>query len=203
MLQNSDYIEPKLSKVQWIDFRPGVRGLDIIAQLLPNPTEMLKALGMRPVSSLSVYPPMITAFYYFIVLLAAVNFGSVLDSILFSGLKDIIDPSSFGYILFNLIGMLVLFAGLSYFMINGLLTRTGWFAKMPMIIGGFVVQGLLMYGLTRFDNEIFAIVSEAGIQMGYTFTTFSGPIFILGVVVMLFVYFRNRQDMKRWFPVKI
>jgi len=81
LIQTNDNISEKLSKIQWIDFRPGVRGLETIAQLLPNPKEMLKALGMRPVSSQTVYSPFITAIYFFVILLAVVNVGSSIDYI--------------------------------------------------------------------------------------------------------------------------
>ena len=67
LIQTNNDISEKLSRIQWIDFRPGVRGLDTIAQLLPDPKELLKALGMRPVSSQTVYSPVITAIYYFII----------------------------------------------------------------------------------------------------------------------------------------
>ncbi len=57
LIQTNNNISKTLSKIQWIDFRPGVRGLDTIAQLLPNPKELLKALGKRPESSQTVYAP--------------------------------------------------------------------------------------------------------------------------------------------------
>src|SRR6185436_2965880 len=71
MLQYNDDTAPELLKIQWIDFRPGVRKLEALAKLLDNPVELLKALGMRPVSSQTVYFPIITATYYLLIYLTA------------------------------------------------------------------------------------------------------------------------------------
>lgn len=201
MIQGNDKISSILSKVQWIDFRPGVKGLNRLSQLLPNPTALLKALGMRPVSSLSVYPPMITALLYFIVLIAVINIGAVIDYLFFSGITQFLDSESVGLIVFTLIGSVLIFAGLSFFMAKGLITRTGIFSNMKLFIIGLVILGLLMFGIVQFDNYIYSIlVEEAGIDIGFTFTYFGTIIYLIGVALLVFVYFRNRLDMKRWFP---
>jgi len=203
MIQGNDNISQKLSNVQWIDFRPGVKGLNRLSQLLPNPTALLKALGMRPVSSLSVYPPMITTLLYFTVLLTAVNFGAVIDYLFFSGITDFIDAESLPFMISIMVGSLALFAGLSFFMVRGLITRAGFFSNFKFFVIGLVLQGLLMFGIVQFDNYIYDILlDEAGIDAGFTFTYFGTGIYIGGLILLAIVYFRNRLDMKRWFPSK-
>lgn len=201
MIQGNDNISKVLSQVQWIDFRPGVKGLNRLSQLLPNPTALLKALGMRPVSSLSVYPPMITTLLYFIVLIAVINIGAVIDFLFFSGATASLDPETAGLTIFILIGSVLLFSGLSFFMAKGLITRTGIFSNMKLFLTGLVILGLLMFGIVQFDNYIYGILlDEANIDVGYTFTYFGTIIYLLGVALLAIVYFRNRLDMKRWFP---
>lgn len=202
MIQWNDNISKKLSRVQWIDFRPGVRGMDAIAQLLPNPTELLKALGMRPVSSLSVYPPMITALYYLTVALAVLFIGAVVDYIFFSGVLSILDLESYNLVLVELIAGGIVFSGLSYFMVRGLLNRTGQFSKSIFLIAGLVLQGALMMGLTAIESDVAMAALDADIEVGISFTYFGDMIFVTGLVVLVLIYLNNRRDIPRWFPAK-
>lgn len=202
MVQWNDNISKKLSRVQWIDFRPGVRGMDVIAQLLPNPTEMLKALGMRPVSSLSVYPPLITTLYYLTVALAVLFVGAVVDYIFFSGVLSILDLESYNRTLAELIVGGIVFSGLSYFMVRGLLTRTGQFSKFPFLIAGLVLQGVLMMGLTAIESDVATAALDANIEVGISFTYFGDMIFVTGMVVLVLIYLNNRRDISRWFPAR-
>ena len=202
MIQWNDNISKKLSRVQWIDFRPGVRGMDVIAQLLPNPTEMLKALGMRPVSSLSVYPPMITTLYYLTVALAVLFVGAVVDYIFFSGVLSILELESYNRTLVELIVGGVVFSGLSFFMVRGLLTRKGQFSKFLFLIAGLVLQGVLMMGLTAIESDVAVAASDANIEVGISFTYFGDMIFVTGLVVLVLIYLNNRRDIPRWFPAR-
>jgi hypothetical protein len=124
LIQTNNNISKTLSRIQWIDFRPGVRGLDTIAQLLPNPKELLKALGMRPVSSQAVYSPLITAIYYFIIFLSVVNIGSSLNYVI-NPPVSMLPPEIVGFIV-----NMALFCGLAYFMISGLTSRKGLFSNL-------------------------------------------------------------------------
>jgi hypothetical protein len=201
MIQWNEKISQKLSRVQWIDFRRGVRGLNRLSQLLPNPTALLKALGMRPVSSLSVYPPMITTLLYFIVLLAIVNVGAVIDYLFFSGILELLESGFASIILIALISSVIVFGLLSFFMVKGLTTRAGLFSKINVFLIGLVIQGLLMYSIVELDNFIYdVLLDEADIDAGYTFTYFGTGIYLGGLILLAIVYFRNQLDMKRWFP---
>jgi hypothetical protein len=201
MIQMNNDLAPKLSKVQWIDFRPGVKGLNRLSQLLPNPTALLKALGMRPVSSLSVYPPMITALIYFIILIAVINIGAVIDYLFFTGVTEILDEESVPLLLGVMAGSVFLFAVLSFFMVRSLISRTGLFSNIKTFTAGFIIQGLLVFGIRAFDNFIYDILlDEAGVDLGYTFTYLGIWFYVIGLAVLTIIYFRNRLDIKRWFP---
>ncbi|MBK9925917.1 MAG: toll/interleukin-1 receptor domain-containing protein [Anaerolineales bacterium] len=197
LVQTNNDISKKLSKIQWIDFRPGVRGLDVIAKLLPQPKEMLKALGMRPVSSQTVYSPMITALYYFIIFLSVVNIGTSLHYLLDSPVS--LEASEIALV----IGNILLYCALAYFMVSGLTSRTGLFSKFALVLVGILVLGMMVYGQKLLDESIISHLHEQGIEadeMGISFVNLAEYIYFLGLFIIGLVFFRNNQDIKRWFP---
>jgi hypothetical protein len=205
LIQTNDHIAEKLSRIQWIDFRPGVRGLDTIAQLLPNPKELLKALGMRPVSSQTVYSPVITAIYFFVVLLAVINVGASLDYILASDAMWNASDETFGSTIIAFVFNLILFSGLTFFMVRGLTSRKGIFSSFRFIVLGIVMLGVLLFWQSVLDSNILLEIEEAGYdssEVGISFTNLAFIIYFLGIALTAFVIFRNRQDLRNWFPAK-
>jgi hypothetical protein len=199
LIQTNNDISKTLSRIQWIDFRPGVRGLDTIAQLLPNPKELLKALGMRPVSSQTVYSPLITTIYYFILFLTVVNIGSSLSYLLTPPI-DLI-PSDY----VELVANMVLFGGLAYFMVSGLTSRKGLFSSLWQILLGVVVMWGLTYWQKDLDGRIINEIAEAGIDVdtiAYNFVNIAEYIYLIGIAVTGFMFLRNVRDAKRWFPAR-
>lgn len=199
LVQTNHNISKKLSRIQWIDFRPGIRGLDTIAQLLSNPKELLKALGMRPVSSQTVYSPVITAFYYFIILLTVVNIGSSLNYVITPPVSLLPDE------IIALVVCMFLFCGLAYLMVRGLTSRRGLFSSLWQILLGVLVIGLLMFWQVSLDQAIIAEIEDAGIDVdtvAYSFVNVVEYVYFLGIVVTGFVYFWNKRDIQRWLPAK-
>jgi len=205
LIQTNDHISEKLGRIQWIDFRPGVRGLATIAQLLPNPKELLKALGMRPVSSQTVYSPVITAIYFFVILLAIINVGASLDYVFASpAMWNASDEAFFSTIIQFAIN-LALFTGLTYFMVRGLTSRKGVFSSFSLIAMGVAILGILLFWQSVLDSNILLEMEAAGVdtsEIGISFTNIAFIIYFLGIAATGFVFFRNRQDIKNWFPAK-
>ena len=205
LIQTNTAISEKLSKIQWIDFRPGVRGLETIAQLLPDPKELLKALGMRPVSSQTVYSPTITAIYFFVILLAVINVGASLDYVFESdAMWNASDEAFFSTIIQFAIN-LALFIGLTYFMVRGLTSRKGIFSSFGLIITGVAILGVLLFWQSVLDSNILLEMESSGMdttEVGISFTNLAFLIYFLGIAAAGFVFFRNRQDIKNWFPAK-
>jgi hypothetical protein len=204
IIQTNANLAQKLSKLQWIDFRSGVRKLDVIAKLLPEPSKLLKALGMRPVSSQTVYSPIITSMYYFLIFLGAFTIGSSykyfetsLDALM--SLSD----NMFGNVFFGLILHAVIFLILLYFMLRGITRRTGWFASFKWVVAGFVAIGILTFWQYSLSVDADAELQAAGSTLETSLASFL-PFFIyfLGIIVMAFFLFLNRRDIKRWFPAK-
>ncbi|MBK7316763.1 toll/interleukin-1 receptor domain-containing protein [Candidatus Villigracilis affinis] len=197
LVQTNNDISKKLSKIQWIDFRPGVRGLDTIAQLLPDPKALLKSLGMRPVSSQSVYSPTITAIYYFIIFLAVVNIGSALNYLF--DWYDVLAFSVFVEFAVNFI----LFFGLAYFIVSGLTSRKGIFSSLWAVLLGVVGLALLTYWQKLLDGELaYSIASQLGEDVGFNFINYIEYVYYLGIAVTGLIFLRNRRDVKQWFPAK-
>jgi hypothetical protein len=199
LIQTNPNISKTLSKIQWIDFRPGVRGLDTIAQLLPNPKELLKALGMRPVSSQTVYSPLITTLYYFIIFLTVVNIGSSLQYLITPPIPLL--PNE----IIELVVNMALFGGLAYIMVNGLSSRKGLFSNLWQIVLGVIGMGLLTLWQKDLDGRLIGEIADAGIDMdtvAYSFVNIAEYIYLIGIAVTGFMFLRNGHDAKRWFPAK-
>lgn len=205
LVQTNENISEKLSKIQWIDFRPGVRGLDTIAQLLPNPRELLKALGMRPVSSQTVYAPVITALYFFIILITVINVGSSLDYVFASDAMWNASDEAFTSTIIQFVINLILFSGLAFFMVRGLTSRKGFFSRFGAIVAGIVILGILLVWQSALDGAILLEMEDAGIdpsEIGISFTNLAIFIYFLGIALTAFVIFRNRNDIRNWFPAR-
>jgi hypothetical protein len=192
----------KLGQNQWIDFRPGVRGLDVIAKLLDKPKELVNALGMRPVSDQTVYPPVITTLYYYFITLAMISIGSSLDYLFASpALLDVSDETA-GGVFIGFIISLLLFIGLTFFMLRGMTRRKGLFARFGWIIIGIVVIGFLIMWQSNLEYLIFEELDYFGLDEPSSFLWVTYIVYFLGIFVLGFILFRNRLDVKRWFPAK-
>jgi hypothetical protein len=205
LIQTNDHIADKLSRIQWIDFRPGVRGLDTIAQLLPNPKELLKALGMRPVSNQKVYSPLITALYFFIVFLSVINIGASIDYIFSSDAMYNASDQSYVTTIIGFVVNMLLFCGLAYFMVRGLTSRKGLFSSFRSILVGIFILGILLLVQSILDASILQDMADAGLdtsEVGISFVNLGFLIYFLGIFLTGFVFFRNRRDAKQWFPAK-
>ncbi|MGE5463410.1 MAG: TIR domain-containing protein [Syntrophothermus sp.] len=203
MLQHNDNISPDLKRIQWIDFRPGVRKLDVIAKLLDNPAELLKALGMRPVSYQTVYSPIVTTIYYFMVYLTAFTVGSSFKYFLATEELTQLSDGTFGNLFIGLILQIILFCVLTILILRGVTTRKGWFASFRMLMLALVgIGALLLWQIS--------LAAAAGTELeNLTGTDNSNPavylpffIYLFGVAIMIAVFFWNRRDIKRWFPAK-
>ncbi len=204
MLQYNDKIAPALQKIQWIDFRPGVRKLDAIAKLLDNPAELLKALGMRPVSSQTVYSPIVTAIYYFMLYLTAFTVGSSFKYFFSSseGLSNLSDET-LANVFIGLILQIILFCVLTILILRGVTTRKGWFASFSTLVLGLVGIGVLLGWQISMATDA---GSELEATIGADTTNLAAylpfMIYFVGIIVMTVVFFWNRRDIKRWFPAR-
>jgi hypothetical protein len=181
----------KLSKVQWIDFRRGVRNLDAMAKLLPEPAKLLKALGVRPVGEQLTLPPIIMGMNYFLTLLGIFILGSV-----FKSAWEF--PENFIETAIPILFILVLIGVLLYYLNRALIRRKGRLAGFINFSIALVVFGLLTFiqsivpGMILPDDDNFSLAEMY-------------PIAAYGVgmtVMLIFLAFRHR-DVRRWFPARV
>ena len=204
MLQYNDNTAPELLKIQWIDFRPGVRKLEAIAKLLDNPAELLKALGMRPVSSQTIYSPIVTAIYYLMIYLTAFTVGSSLKYFLGSseGLVNLSDET-LGSVFLGLIFQMIMFCVLTILILRGVTTRKGWFASFWMLVVGLLgIGALLFWQVDMATTASLELETATGTDTTNIAVYLPFLIYFVGIFIMLGIFFRNRRDIQRWFPAR-
>ena len=197
LLQGVSDIAPQLARIQWIDFRGGLRNLDKLAQLLPDPPRLLKALAVAPSGSQVVYPRVISILLNYALVSGALTGGSILV-ILFSLLGQIFNQGIRGDtllaatgILFNgvVLGLIILWAA------RALAARRGGAAALYPLLIMYIFQSL----------NVLLIAGHPGVQRE---TAFSGVVaqvlnllfFWGGGVVALFAGLLRWKDVWRWLP---
>jgi hypothetical protein len=204
----SGEISEKLSKIQWIDLRTGLHGLDAIAQLLPEPDKLLKALGNRPRGRQLVLSAPIAAMYYFLILLGVFIMGSFFK--LATGLIFSEDSGTggyaFGYVLIPYLFNLSVTGALIYFMTRTVLERQGWLASVWKFTVAFLVLGALMMWQFSIGGHIINIMKSANPNidtLAVNVVLYPPAIYMIGAVVMLVLFFNRRKDVLFWFPAKV
>lgn len=178
----------KLSKVQWIDFRRGVRNLESMAKLLPEPARLLAALGVRPTGNQLTLPPIIMSMYYYVILLGIF----VLGSNILLGMKD---RAQFFAKLPHTATTLLLMGGTIFFMIRALTQRHGLFAAFTRYSLALLGLGVLIFWQSIAGEER----SDQLFNLSESYPLFA---YMIGMIVMaLFLAIRFR-DVRRWFPAK-
>lgn len=181
----------KLSKVQWIDFRRGVRNLESMARLLPEPARLLTALGVRPTGNQLTLPPIIMGMYYYVILLGIF----VLGSNILLGMKD---RAQFFSKLPHTVATLLLMEGTIFFMMRALTQRSGIFATFTRYS-----LALLGLGVLTFWQGLAGHAGVGGVgQLMNLSHSYPLLAYMIGIIVMaLFLPIRFR-DVRRWFPAK-
>jgi hypothetical protein len=179
----------KLSKVQWIDFRRGVRNLDAMAKLLPEPAKLLKALGVRPMGEQLTLPPIIMGMYYFLTLLGIFILGSVFKSA-WEFPENLILTAVPVFVFLTLIGVLL------FFLTRALLNRKGRLAGFVNFSIALVVFGVLSF-LQTFVPVI--IVNDENFSLADFYPVMA---YTVGMTVMLIFLAFRYKDVRRWFPAK-
>jgi ABC-type multidrug transport system fused ATPase/permease subunit len=197
----------KLSKIQWIDFRRGVKNLDAMARLLPEPAKLLKALGIRPLGNQLVLPPVVMAMRYFVILLGIFSVGAILNYLYDfydAGFDLVMGSEQAGGIILMLIFNLLLIGALAFFLVRHLVERKGWFASRARFLIGLVIFGFLIFYLQSADMTAFDMLASSGDMEAETSIAVFFPtmMYIVGGFGLMIFLFLRRADVRRWFPAK-
>jgi hypothetical protein len=196
-------IAPEISKVQWIDFRAGLRNLDAIAQLLPNPQKLLQALGVRPMGNNLLLPGVIRYLVYFIASLAVFTFGLWLPYF-YQYLDDILFTEGLGAILVGLAASLILFGVLCYFMVKGIVSRHGLFSSVRIVVLAIAILGLIIYWQDTLNLAFLDMVGTLNNINDLRGFSADYPPYVYGIGsfgMALFMIVRSR-DVRMWFPAR-
>jgi hypothetical protein len=208
ILQTNQNISRDLSRVQWIDLRTGVRGLEAIAQLLPEPAKLLKALGNRPRGNQLILPAPIMAMLYFLIVLGIFALGSF--SQFFFGLAgSTVSTESFSAAfesaLLPFLFSLILTGILLFLMARALVQRRGWLASFRNFTIALSALGLLFIWQVVLGQDVATILAQYepnANPYAANVVLFPFAIYVIGGVVMaVFLLFR-RRDIMLWFPAK-
>ena len=203
ILQTVDDMDESLNKVQWIDFRHGVRNLEALAKLLPDPGKLLKALGIRPMGNQLILPPIVPYLIYFIIALGIFTVGSWLPYII-QFLPDIVDYTDADSALISLVLNLVLFVAISIFMTRVTIQRRQpWASHLNMFLAMLVLGALILWQVSINDAvlEAFEVFENEDDFRGFS-ADYPPWVYVIGNIIMLVFVLFKRADMRRWFPAR-
>jgi hypothetical protein len=204
VIQDAKITDERILRIQWIDFRRGLRHLDSLAKLLPQPGKLLKALGVAPISDQAVYPRIIQMIDYFLVLLGFFSLSAWLIS-LAEQWGAITQLPIFPLFLAASTLLLALLLALIFRLRQGLISREGRLASLGALIAGLlcigaigIVQMFISINMFNAAAGLDAIVSRGDVR-GFVivFMPFS---YLLGVTLLSFLALFNIRDLIRWFP---
>jgi hypothetical protein len=208
ILQTNENISENLSKVQWIDLRNGVRGLDAIAQLLPEPAKLLEALGNRPRGNQLILPAPILAMMYFLVILGVFALGAFFQFFFGLAASNVSSDSfgnAFGPALFPFLISLILAGILLFSMARSLIQRRGRLASFRNFTIALAVLGFFLLGEAILGEIVFETLAAHAPnvnELAANVTLFPFVIYVLGGFIMAAFLFTHRKDILLWFPAK-
>ncbi|MFN8456132.1 MAG: toll/interleukin-1 receptor domain-containing protein [Anaerolineae bacterium] len=191
-LQDVKDIDRTLARIQWIDFRRGLKHVDKLAQLLPEPVRLLKALAVVPMSRQTVLPPIIQALVFFLTVLAVVSLGGWTFYLI-----QLMPVMSWGDIVWLVI-LMGLFLGATTYAIRSLVSRRGWLASLWRFLIFLVAGvGLMMFAqlvvggiyLPEAENDSRGLTGMVGLL-----------IYVVGMVIIALLSVWHWRDLRRWFP---
>jgi hypothetical protein len=200
IVQTNNKVSKQLSKVQWMDFRPGVRNLEAVGKLLNEPQKLLRVLGIRPMGNQVVLPATIMYLNYFIVFLAVVCIGSWFPYVL-QYFPDVQETTVLDTSMVQLVISLVLFGVLAFFMARQLVNRKGLFASYFGLITGTIGLGLIIYWQTVIDSNVLDALNLEVDDRGYS-SLYPEYLFIYGGLLMLIYLIIKWKDLRRWLPAR-
>jgi TIR domain len=198
----------KLSHVQWIDFRKGLHNLNAMAQLLPEPANMLAALGVRPTSGAqTVLPNIIASLVNFLTFMMVFDLACFIAYILelsFNGLADMIQYDAaavYGNLALSALTV-ILACALDFFMIKALTERRGWLASMfPFLLAVCGLFALIERQLEQ-TYSLAAVFADYGIGALAGFANLPVVFFLIGGFFLAIAACFRFGDIRRWFPAK-
>jgi len=201
IVQDTVIEDKTLQRIQWIDFRRGLRNLNNLALLLPEPAKLMKALGVVPISGQVVYPRIIQMLDYFLTLLAFFSVSVWIPLWLEFSRQFLKYNGLIPFMIINLIiSVLILHAVFSSR--HALVNREGKLASLGRLIGSIIWIGFIGMIQTIYIVNVILYVTGATkpeLTRG-TVIIFLPFSFALGIILIALFGIFNWGDLIRWFP---
>lgn len=207
IIQDTDVNDKNLQRIQWIDFRSGLKHLDNLAKLLSQPDKMLKALGVVPISKQVIHPRIIQILDYYLILLGFFTF-SVWIPLSFEFGRQFIQLSNFvTFVIVNIVFTALIFTSI-FSSRKALVTRQGKSASLGRLLGSLIWVGLINLIQTLYliinvmDATTLTGITLQGEDLRGSVTLFLPISFGLGFIIIFLMGIFNFRDLTRWFPYK-
>lgn len=206
VLQKPGNVDGELGKIQWLDFRRGLKNLEKIAKLLPEPAKLVRAMAVPPTGRQDVFPLPVNALQFFYLVTGVLGGGGLLTtiaSLIWLQLLDL-EVNVFNQILVVIINGLLLF-GAVFYSVRALRTRTSGLAAVYPLIALTVFQAALhisnfsILGLGFNDNSnstLMNLLESASNPNGLAAVSF----FFIFIAILPFIVF-SWSDFYRWLPI--
>lgn len=203
ILQKTSVADPRLKRIQWIDFRRGTKNMKSFCFLLSQPEKMVKALGIVPPGRQTVLPKIIQGTSYYLLLMCVFQLGSILTLLPQSLIVSI---PNIQFLIFSA----SIFIAISMLMHQSLITRKGFFNSIAylwlslLFLGGLVLTQFVMTAGAYTGNSDQVPSSMPEIMLGFSSNmTFSihfaiAIIYALGLALVFFGTILSWQDLRRW-----
>ncbi len=200
ILQDVVDLPRPLQRLQWMDYRRGLRNVPALARLLHDPRRLLDVLGSVPLGNQAVTPYMVQMILFVLALVGMFTVAGWLPAVLFVG-RQLAEHAQLSLFLLFHVPVLAATLAMVYFSSRALQNRRGWLASWPGLVLTFVVLLLtawLGYTGVGFLAELVGPTMHAG-GIGPVL----GPItFALGAVVIFVMLPFLWRDLHRWMPAK-
>jgi hypothetical protein len=209
MIQDTQVADVMMRRIQWIDFRRGIRHLDSLGKLLPEPTRLLKELGVAPLSQQNLYPRIIQILDYYLILLGFFSVSAWLPLMIELGGQFFQLPNVQIFLAIN-IALSLLILLIVFFARRALVSRWGRLASLGSLVGAIAWIGILgcaqvLYIISNImDATDLAGVLASGAQEDIrgSVIMFFPIAYILGLILIGFFSIWNWGDLMRWFPYR-
>jgi hypothetical protein len=201
LLQAVKDLAENLGRIQWIDFRRGLRHTDRLARLLRKPEELLKEVASAPTGAQEIFPLVVNALQYFYLLTGILGGGGILlylasfTQLLVQQKVALDGEQAVNFLSLAVLGI-VLFGAVLY-SVRALRTRMGgssaFYPLLILTIFQTVIQVSFIFFAGVFnEGEILYNTIDSVVLPAFAFA--------IGLLIVLpFLVFR-RQELYRWLP---
>ncbi len=207
LIQDVNIEDVNIQRIQWIDFRRGVRNLDKLALSLSEPAKLLRALGVAPISGQVLYPRIVQIMDYFLALLAFFSISIWIPLGAELGRQFLQLDNLLSFLIANAILSASMLA-IIFYTRRALIQRQGRLASLAWLNTSLFLIGVIIfvqafYLLVNVDSaaDLAGPMPIANDLRG-SVISFLPCGCTLGMMLIGFLSLWNWRDLVRWFPAR-